>query len=68
MLFGGGSSLLRFHKKRQERLWLKGDLWSIRVMMNFRESRLQQSNMMNKLDAIKYVSVYGRKEILLRMR
>jgi hypothetical protein len=34
----------------------------------FKELRLRQWNMMNKPGAIEYVSVYGRKEILLRMK
>ena len=53
-----GEGLLKFRKERQERPRVKDDLWSIRVRMDFKESRLHQCNMMNKLDAIKYVSVY----------
>ena len=63
-----GEGLLKFRKERKQRLQLKDGLWSIRVMMDFKESRLRQWNIMNKLGAIKYVSVYGRKEILFRTK
>jgi len=52
-----GEGLLKFRKERKQRLQLKDGLWSIRVMMDFKESRLRQWNIMNNLGAIKYVSV-----------
>jgi len=40
-------------EERQERLQPKDVLWSIRVMVDFKESRLCQWSVMNKLGAIK---------------